>query len=707
MWSGIRWTAARRMRVTSLSRMIAPSILASSRSPVAVNGTSSVKPPVEIDSTTLSWPSTIRAPVRPRRIRSRPSRSGGAGRDRGQRRAQPQRFVRALGCHGSSSSCGGRPRPARQSRGRGSGGVTERRRPARSSARRGRASASARRGRRATSMTRSPSTVRARAAGCGPRRLGRDHGDAGSRAGPPRPAAAAGRGPGAARRPARSRRSRPCPAGRRRRGGRGERERDRQVAGRLGEPRAADGGDEDVVAVQPDAGSAAGAPPAPSPPARSRARTSYAAGARRRWASPAPAPRRAAAGGPPCVTVTQVPGTGCVVVLDEQPGRVGDRDDAVVGRGRSSRPRRPGRSGSSSRGPSGTASCGRPRSAAPRRRGAPARAGPAIEPSLVTWPTSTVVMLRVLATRISAAATSLTWVTPPGTPSMLGGADGLHGVDDQQRRADLLDVAEHRAEVGLGGEVELVVDAAGAVGAQPHLGGRLLAGDVERAALVAGGLRGDLEQQRGLADAGLAGEQDRRAGHQAAAEHPVELGHAAGAERGLLDRHLADRDRRRGDRAGLRRAAGRPRRPRRPCPTPGTRRSGRPTCRSPSRTRRSGSAGRRGAFAMGRTLGDGTDTIRDPRRAQSMCHVERLDRSRRGSTQRDAAWPTPPWARRAADPRRRRRAWPASRARPSPTRSTTPTCCAPTPSTGCRRRSPSSATRPTGPPATCAPAPRT
>ncbi len=26
-------------------------------------------------------------------------------------------------------------------------------------------------------------------------------------------------------------------------------------------------------------------------------------------------------------------------------------------------------------------------------------------------------MLRVLATRISAAATSLTWVTPPGTPS--------------------------------------------------------------------------------------------------------------------------------------------------------------------------------------------------------------------------------------------------------------------------------------------------
>ena len=38
-------------------------------------------------------------------------------------------------------------------------------------------------------------------------------------------------------------------------------------------------------------------------------------------------------------------------------------------------------------------------------------------PSLVTWPTIIKVMLRVLACRIRAAATSLTWVTPPGTPS--------------------------------------------------------------------------------------------------------------------------------------------------------------------------------------------------------------------------------------------------------------------------------------------------
>ena len=159
-------------------------------------------------------------------------------------------------------------------------------------------------------------------------------------------------------------------------------------------------------------------------------------------------------------------------------------------------------------------------------------------------------MLRVLATRISAAATSLTWVTPPGTPSRSAAPMVWIESTTSSVGPHLLDVAEHGAEVGLGGEVELVVDAAGAVGAQPDLGGGLLAGDVERAAPVARGLGGDLEQQRALADPGLAGQQDRRARDQPAAEHPVELGDAAGAERGLLDRDLADRHRRAGDRAG-------------------------------------------------------------------------------------------------------------------------------------------------------------
>ena len=53
--SGIRCTPARTIRVPSLASTItAPSILASSRSRVAENSTSSAKPPVHSDSTTRS-----------------------------------------------------------------------------------------------------------------------------------------------------------------------------------------------------------------------------------------------------------------------------------------------------------------------------------------------------------------------------------------------------------------------------------------------------------------------------------------------------------------------------------------------------------------------------------------------------------------------------------------------------------------------------
>src|SRR3954470_2734835 len=77
--SGTSWVAARRIRVPSRSRTTAPSILHSSRTRVAENSTSRTKPPVQIESTTRSKPSTMRAPVRPRRMRSRLSRSSVPG----------------------------------------------------------------------------------------------------------------------------------------------------------------------------------------------------------------------------------------------------------------------------------------------------------------------------------------------------------------------------------------------------------------------------------------------------------------------------------------------------------------------------------------------------------------------------------------------------------------------------------------------------
>ena len=330
-------------------------------------------------------------------------------------------------------------------------------------------------------------------------------------------------------------------------------------------------------------------------------------------------------------------------------------------------------------------------------------------PSLVTWPTSTVVMLRSLAIRISAAATSLTWVTPPGTPSTSAALMVWTESITSSVGRTCLDVAEHGAEIGLGREVELVLDAAGAVGAQPHLGRGLLAGDVERAVPQPRGLGGHLEQQRGLADARLTGEQDRGAGDQAAAEHPVELGHAAGARLGVLDRHLADRHA-----------------PARSPARPATRLSARPLRdRAPGLALAAAAdplarlpaalvavvAGRgpcRVGFAMASNLGEGADRSA-ARRAGGDGRLA-LERSHPGETM---SQPTsagrgrpgaPPRASDAGHGRRRARRLPADGLqRAEQPRAAAPRD-APARAVGDRR---GSATRPTGPPGSCAPAPRT
>src|SRR3954452_8780278 len=94
--SGISWTPALTIRADSTSRTIAPSILASSRRAVGLNGTSRAKPPVEIALITRLRPSTTSAPVRPRRIRSKPSRSGEPGAIRARCSKRPSRWS-ALG----------------------------------------------------------------------------------------------------------------------------------------------------------------------------------------------------------------------------------------------------------------------------------------------------------------------------------------------------------------------------------------------------------------------------------------------------------------------------------------------------------------------------------------------------------------------------------------------------------------------------------
>ena len=119
-------------------------------------------------------------------------------------------------------------------------------------------------------------------------------------------------------------------------------------------------------------------------------------------------------------------------------------------------------------------------------------------------------------------------------PDIAGGAldlragEGLHRVDDDEIGPARLDLAEHDGQVGLGGQMQRRGHRLDPLGPQPHLRRRLLAADVQHGAPLAGRPRGDVEQQRGLADPRLTGHEHDRPGHQPAAEHPVELADPGG-----------------------------------------------------------------------------------------------------------------------------------------------------------------------------------
>ena len=197
----------------------------------------------------------------------------------------------------------------------------------------------------------------------------------------------------------------------------------------------------------------------------------------------------------------------------------------------------------------------------------------------MTCPTSTVVIACCLATAIRAAVTSRIWLTPPGAPSTPSMVMVCTESTISSCGPHRLHVAEQRGQVGLGGQVEVRGHGADPVRPQPHLGRGFLAGDVQHRARR-GGVRRRLQQQRGLAHARLAGQQHHRPGHQAAAQHPVQLVQPGRAGPGGAGVHLADGHRGGGGREG----GGRParRRPGRPGqPSPG-RASERPVPPRPS-----------------------------------------------------------------------------------------------------------------------------
>ncbi len=175
-----------------------------------------------------------------------------------------------------------------------------------------------------------------------------------------------------------------------------------------------------------------------------------------------------------------------------------------------------------------------------------ARGGPASAPSFVTWPTMMIVTPSCLATRVNCAAHSRTCATEPGAEVSAIRVDRLDRVDHGDlgplgvdRRLDpfKLDLGE-QAQFG---RARARFREAQTLRAQRDLCTRFFAAHIERLALTRHRREG-LEQQRRLADPGVAADQHDAALDQPAAKHPVELADARREARhvGRLDlRELA------------------------------------------------------------------------------------------------------------------------------------------------------------------------
>ena len=162
----------------------------------------------------------------------------------------------------------------------------------------------------------------------------------------------------------------------------------------------------------------------------------------------------------------------------------------------------------------------------------------------MTCPTSTTAIPSPLANSINRTVDSRTWPTLPAAPSSSSivavWIESTTSIAGRIERA----TSTIRPDVALGedldGRAGRGVEQPEPLGPEADLRRRFLAGGVQDGPADAGG---GLEQQRGLADTGLAAEQDQRAGDDPPAQHPIELADRRRETRdsGLTD--VAQRDR--------------------------------------------------------------------------------------------------------------------------------------------------------------------
>src|SRR5437899_3709808 len=121
--------------------------------------------------------------------------------------------------------------------------------------------------------------------------------------------------------------------------------------------------------------------------------------------------------------------------------------------------------------------------------------------------------------------------------------DCLDGVDDRHHRPRLFEVLDDAVEVVFGQHYQPFALDAQPLRAQLQLLDRLFARDIQDRSIGARHLAGELEQERRLADPGVAADQHQRAGYDAAAQDLIELAHRQSQTVGLGEADLGQRHR--------------------------------------------------------------------------------------------------------------------------------------------------------------------